>query len=113
MGSPYIFKLRHDQNGRIIKKTETVNGKSIKWTYSYDNEGRLFEAHLDGQLVCQCQTVGKDTVSKTTSPEHMGARCATTVSHGQLTATGWEQRIHPRQARISIHVKLQRQVHAL
>ncbi len=48
------MKLRNDQSGRITEKTETVKGKSMKWTYSYDKKGRLFEAHLDNRLVCQC-----------------------------------------------------------
>jgi RHS repeat-associated protein len=52
--SPYSYQLRHDQNGRIIEKQETVAGKSVTWKYAYDKEGRLFEAHLDGRLICQC-----------------------------------------------------------
>ena len=51
---PYSYQLRHDRNGRIIEKQETVAGKSVTWKYSYDKEGRLFEAHLDGRLICQC-----------------------------------------------------------
>lgn len=50
----YSFQLRRDQNDRIVEKTETVKGKSVKWTYSYDKKGRLAEAHLDNRLVCQC-----------------------------------------------------------
>ncbi|CCH48500.1 RHS repeat domain-containing protein [Pseudodesulfovibrio piezophilus] len=52
--SVYEMRLKHDQNGRIAEKIETIKGKSIKWTYSYDKKGRLFEAHLDNRLVCQC-----------------------------------------------------------
>jgi len=54
MSIPYKYRLRHDQNGRIIEKTETVSGKSVNWKYSYDPEGRLTETHLDGRLVCRC-----------------------------------------------------------
>jgi YD repeat-containing protein len=43
---PYSYQLRHDRNGRIIEKQETVAGKSATWKYSYDKDGRLFEAHL-------------------------------------------------------------------
>ncbi len=50
----YDFELRYDQSGRIVEKIETIKGKSMKWTYSYDKKGRLFEAHLDNRLVCQC-----------------------------------------------------------
>jgi RHS repeat-associated protein len=55
MATPYTYKLSHDQNGRIIEKTETVNGKPMNWTYSYDKKGRLHEARLDNRLICQCQ----------------------------------------------------------
>jgi len=52
---PYIYQLKHNPDGRIIGKTETVSGKSIHWTYSYDKAGRLIEAKLDKRQVCQCQ----------------------------------------------------------
>ncbi|BDQ37963.1 hypothetical protein SYK_23230 [Pseudodesulfovibrio nedwellii] len=51
---PYSYSLKHDQNGRIMEKTETVSGKAVVWKYSYDKKGRLQEAHLDGRLICQC-----------------------------------------------------------
>lgn len=54
MTRPYTYQLRHDQDGRIVEKTETIAGKSVVWTYSYDKDGRLHEAHLDGRLICQC-----------------------------------------------------------
>ena len=40
--------------GRITEKIETVQGRSNRWTYAYDNKGRLFEARLDNRLICQC-----------------------------------------------------------
>ena len=52
--SIYEVKLKHDQNGRIVEKVESIKGKSAKWLYSYDKKGRLFEAHLNNRLVCQC-----------------------------------------------------------
>lgn len=52
--SVYEFRLKHDPNGRIIEKQETVAGRSVTWKYSYDKEGRLFEAHLGSRLICQC-----------------------------------------------------------
>ncbi len=33
---PYSYQLRHDRNGRIIEKQETVAEKSVNWKYSYD-----------------------------------------------------------------------------
>nr|WP_287411482.1 hypothetical protein [Pseudodesulfovibrio sp.] len=54
MSKPYSYQLKHDQNGRILEKTETVAGTPVTWKYSYDKEGRLFEAHLDHRLICQC-----------------------------------------------------------
>ena len=35
----YNYQLKHDQDDRIIEKTETVSGKSITWTYAYDKLG--------------------------------------------------------------------------
>lgn len=52
--SVYEMQLRRDQSGRIVEKTETVSGKSVKWMYSYDKKGRLYEAHLENRLICQC-----------------------------------------------------------
>ncbi|MBC17216.1 MAG: hypothetical protein CL942_09220 [Desulfovibrio sp.] len=52
--SIYEVKLKHDQNGRIVEKIESIKGKPAKWLYSYDKKGRLFEAHLNNRLVCQC-----------------------------------------------------------
>jgi YD repeat-containing protein len=54
MSNPYDYQLRRDQAGRIVEKIETVAGKSVTWTYAYDQAGRLHEARLDGRLVCQC-----------------------------------------------------------
>jgi RHS repeat-associated protein len=54
MHSIYSYSLRHDAQGRIIKKTETVQGRSNRWIYAYDKKGRLFEAHLGNRLICQC-----------------------------------------------------------
>ena len=52
MANPYSYQLRHDPQGRIIEKTETVAGRAVTWTYAYDKEGRLTGAHLDGRTVC-------------------------------------------------------------
>ncbi len=54
MGAPYSYDLKQDSDGRIIEKSETVNGKTTNWTYSYDAKGRLSEAKLSGKLICQC-----------------------------------------------------------
>ena len=54
MNPEYSFQLKHDQEDRIIEKVETVKNRSVKWTYTYDKAGRLFEAKLDGRLICQC-----------------------------------------------------------
>lgn len=54
MSEIYSFKLKHDQDGRIVEKVETVKGKSVTWIYQYDKDGRLTEASLDGRRVCEC-----------------------------------------------------------
>lgn len=42
--SVYEMSLWRDENGRIVEKTETVAGRPVLWTYSYDEDGRLFGA---------------------------------------------------------------------
>jgi len=32
MSIVYNYTLKHDRNGRIVEKVETVNGKAMKWT---------------------------------------------------------------------------------
>lgn len=41
MQTPYSYTLKHDPDGRIVEKTETVSGRSVVWTYAYDKGGRL------------------------------------------------------------------------
>jgi RHS repeat-associated protein len=48
------MRLKHDRDGRIVEKTEIVAGRPVVWKYAYDKAGRLFEAHLDNRLICQC-----------------------------------------------------------
>jgi YD repeat-containing protein len=52
--SVFELGLKHDRDGRIVEKTEIVAGRTNVWKYAYDKAGRLFEAHLDDRLVCQC-----------------------------------------------------------
>ena len=52
--SVFEMRLEHDRDGRIVEKTEIVVGRTNVWKYAYDKAGRLFEAHLDNRLVCQC-----------------------------------------------------------
>ena len=52
MGTPYSYQLRHDQDGRVVEKTETVVESSTTWTYAYDKTGRLTGAKRDGHTVC-------------------------------------------------------------
>jgi RHS repeat-associated protein len=52
--SVFEVRLKHDRYGRIVEKTETVAGRPVVWKYAYDKAGRLFEAHMDNRLICQC-----------------------------------------------------------
>ena len=52
--SVFEMRLKRDRDGRIVEKTESVAGRPVVWKYAYDKAGRLFEAHLDNRLVCQC-----------------------------------------------------------
>lgn len=52
--SVFEMKLRHDRDGRIVEKVESVVGRPVVWTYSYDTAGRLYEAYMDNRLISQC-----------------------------------------------------------
>jgi len=54
MHTPYELKLKHDPQGRIVGKTETVAGEPVKWTYTYDKAGRLAKCERNGWPVCDC-----------------------------------------------------------
>nr|WP_287411875.1 RHS repeat-associated core domain-containing protein [Pseudodesulfovibrio sp.] len=54
MQSPYNYRLKYDKEGRIVEKDEHVAGNTGVWTYSYDTEGHLLKAYLDGRLISQC-----------------------------------------------------------
>lgn len=47
----YDVQFERDLLGRIVKKTEAVEGVTREWTYAYDDRGRLFEVHeiIDSQ----------------------------------------------------------------
>lgn len=49
--NPQGWTLGRDNSGRIISKTETVDGASNNYTYTYDPLGRLRTVTLDGVLV--------------------------------------------------------------
>ncbi|NDV18190.1 RHS repeat-associated core domain-containing protein [Pseudodesulfovibrio sp. JC047] len=71
--SVFECRLKRDQNGRIVAKQEIVAGRPITWTYSYDKEGRLFEAHLDGRLICQCYYDREGRRQRDTFPATVGS----------------------------------------
>jgi len=45
------WSVTRDKNGRIMTKTETVNGSPVEYSYSYDTMGRLLTVTKDGALV--------------------------------------------------------------
>ncbi|WP_018124613.1 RHS repeat domain-containing protein [Desulfovibrio oxyclinae] len=53
MTEVYSYRVKGDQHGRIVEKKETVAGRQVTWNYSYDDAGRLFQAHLDDRLIFQ------------------------------------------------------------
>ncbi|AMK09820.1 RHS repeat domain-containing protein [Pseudodesulfovibrio indicus] len=52
--SVFAMRLKHDRNGRIVEKTESVAGQANLWKYAYDKAGNLSEAYLNNRLICQC-----------------------------------------------------------
>ena len=47
----FIIVIERDNSGRIKEKTETVNGVTENFKYSYDPMGRLLTVHKDDVLV--------------------------------------------------------------
>ncbi|WFS64220.1 RHS repeat-associated core domain-containing protein [Pseudodesulfovibrio thermohalotolerans] len=68
----FEMELKRDRNGRIVEKTETVAGTPATWKYTYDNGGRLTEAHRDGRLICQCHYDGEGRRSRDYFPATVG-----------------------------------------
>ena len=49
----YTWNVCRDDAGRITEKTETINGISIDYGYSYDTMGRLLTVTRDGTLAAE------------------------------------------------------------
>lgn len=47
--------VTRNKNGRILSKTETVNGSTVAYAYTYDAMGRLLTVKKDGTLVEEYQ----------------------------------------------------------
>jgi RHS repeat-associated protein len=64
----YKASYKRDSLGRIIEKTETVEGTSTTYAYSYDDEGRLEEVKQDGEVVASyAYDENGNRLSRTTS----------------------------------------------
>ncbi|WLE95637.1 MAG: RHS repeat-associated core domain-containing protein [Candidatus Electrothrix communis] len=49
------WSVTRNKNGRILSKTETVNGSTVEYVYTYDDMGRLLTVTRDGSLVEEYQ----------------------------------------------------------
>ena len=49
------WSVNRNNNGKITSKTETVNGSTVDYAYTYDAMGRLLTVHQDGTLVEEYQ----------------------------------------------------------
>ena len=49
------WSVTRNKNGRILTKTETVNGSTVAYAYTYDDMGRLLTVTKDGTLVEEYQ----------------------------------------------------------
>ncbi|MCI5183889.1 MAG: hypothetical protein D3921_15455, partial [Candidatus Electrothrix sp. AW1] len=49
------WSVTRNNNGRILSKTETVNGGTVEYAYTYDEMGRLLTVRKDGTLVEEYQ----------------------------------------------------------
>jgi YD repeat-containing protein len=52
-GTIYAFDLERDLSGRIIQKTETIQGTTTLYQYGFDDAGRLVEVITNGQVTSQ------------------------------------------------------------
>jgi RHS repeat-associated protein len=69
-GTTQLYKAsyKRDSLGRITEKTETVEGTSTIYSYSYDDEGRLKEVRQDGEVVASyAYDENGNRLSRTTS----------------------------------------------
>ncbi|MCI5193972.1 MAG: hypothetical protein D3915_12750 [Candidatus Electrothrix sp. AU1_5] len=49
------WSVTRNKNGRIMSKSETVNGGTVEYAYTYDDMGRLLTVKKDGTLVEEYQ----------------------------------------------------------
>ncbi|MDY7038127.1 MAG: hypothetical protein SV375_18435, partial [Thermodesulfobacteriota bacterium] len=63
--NPASWTLIRDDNGRITTKTETVDGVTANYVYTYDFMGRLLTVTKDGSLVEEYQYNPNGTGTRT------------------------------------------------
>jgi RHS repeat-associated protein len=71
----FDVQITRDNLGRIATRTETVDGFTRVWAYTYDLAGRLWQVHSNGDLVAQY------------TYDANGNRTATSGPGGPVTAT--------------------------
>jgi RHS repeat-associated protein len=68
--SLYLVAYVRDSLGRIEQKTETIQGTTVVWNYSYDSAGRLWQVMQNGMLTATyLYDANGNRLTKTTSSE--------------------------------------------
>jgi RHS repeat-associated protein len=81
--------LTRDKTGRITAKSETVEGATSNYVYTYDSMGRLLTVNKDGTLVEEYQydSVGRRTY-EINAPKGISGRTFTYSDEDHLLTTG-------------------------
>jgi RHS repeat-associated protein len=84
------WSVTRNKNGRILTKTETVNGSMVAYAYTYDAMGRLLTVRKDGSLVEEYQygLNGSRTYEKNTLKGESGRTYSYSVEDHLLSAGG-------------------------
>ncbi len=87
--SLFSWNLTRDKAGRIISKTETIEGTTSNYAYTYDFMGRLLTVTKDGALIEEYQydSVGRRTY-EINLPKGISGRTFTYSDEDHLITTG-------------------------
>ena len=90
----YRLELVRDENGRVIHKTETVNGTAHTYDYRYDDDGQLREVERDAGTP-QASVIERYTYDETATAGRGSSTAARSRHPRSRTTTGWPRAGRP------------------